>query len=245
LDFLSDYEVFTSVLIVAQLLGVTESSARRALLQLKKNGLVKEERHFIDGHQISIFGITQAGLLAADSATNAPCFEKGRVKSSYIQHKLETQRIRILAEHIDGKWRSERNVRIHHPGIKKIPDAVCTIALADPNLPGDRILFEVECEIKSTKRYFEILKSHLYSIEADEFADSVIYLFPKRYLNGASKLLKSIPLPECPHRDNLTYHRQFCFMTGTLENFPNDIHYFSGEKVDFSPRQIFIPDVFE
>jgi len=245
LNFLGDFEVFTSVQIVAQLLDVSDSSARRALSQLVKVGLLQDERHFIDGHQVSIYGITQAGIAAADLSPPIPTFSCGRVKSAFINHKLELQRLRIISENLGAIWSSERYVRFQRPGLKKIPDAACSISVCDQHIPGIRHFVELEIGIKTSKRYVEILKNHLFNIEAEQITDGVLYVFPQRLLAGATKLLNSIPLPPCPPRDNLANLRQYRFMVGSIENFPNDFRYLNGSKVNFSPCVPQIPDVFE
>jgi hypothetical protein len=198
--------------------------------------LVEDKDVFVEGKKMSLFGISQAGLVAADSDPKAPYFERGRVSSFFINHKIEGQRIRILSEKIGGEWLSERQIRIQNPGLKKIPDALCKLRLTDHNLAGDTLMIEIEREVKTAKRYSEIVKNHLFNIEADEFADAVLYLFPKRYITGATRLLKSIPQPLCANRDNLANHRKYRFLIGSLESFPQDIHYLmTGEPVNFTP----------
>ena len=233
LQFLSDFEVFTSVVIVAQMLAISQSSARRTLDQMIKSGSLIAEAHYIDGHRVKIYGITSAGLLAADAEIKTPYFERLKVKSNFIQHKLETQRIRIIVEGMNAKWTPERKLR-ETKGLKKIPDALLEIYLDNNKVPGNRLFVECEREPKTSKRYAQILKYYLHSMEIDEAGDAVIYLFPKKYLSGATRLLRSIELPECPSWDNHKFYRPYRFLIGTLEN-PLELKFLhSGESVNFS-----------
>lgn len=238
LQFLSDFEVFTSVAVAAQLLSTSESSARRALMQLVMAKLVSEEKHFVDGRQLSIFGITQSGLMAADAPTKSPYFERGRVSSSYINHKLSGQMIRIICERMGGSWKSERLIRIQNPSFRKIPDALCTIDINTPSLPSSRLLVEIERHPKTAKRYAEIMSLHLSSLETDEYGDAVLYLFPRRYFRSAVNLLRSVILCDPPSRDNLLEKREHRFMVGVLEEFPDSVQLLSGKCVDFVPSEL-------
>jgi DNA-binding PadR family transcriptional regulator len=240
LQFLSDFEVFTCVVIVSQLLAISPSSARRTLDQLVKSGLLIAETHYIDGHAVKVYGISSAGLLAVDAEIEAPYFERLKVKSNFIHHKLETQRIRIITEGMGAKWTSERKLRATK-GLKKFPDAVCEIYLNNNRVPGNRLFIECEREPKTAKRYAQILKNYLHSIEIKELGDAVVYLFPHKYLSGATRLLKSIELPECPTWDNHQFYRPYRFLIGALEN-PLELKFLhSGESVGFS-KVTDIPD---
>ena len=233
LQFLSDHEVFTTVVIVAQLLAISQSSARRTLDQMIKSGLLISETHYIDGHRVKISGISSAGLLAADAEIDTPYFERLKVKSNFIRHKLETQRIRIIVERMGAKWTPERKLRATK-GLKKIPDALSEIFLNNNRVPGNRLFIECEREPKTAKRYEQIIKHYLHSIEIKELGDAVVYLFPKKYLSGATRLLKSIELPECPTWDNHQFYRPYRFLIGALEN-PLELKFLhSGEPVSFS-----------
>jgi len=235
LKFLGSFEVFSTIELFSILLNTSESSARRACMQLVREKLLIEEKHFVDGHQKAIFGISAAGLVFADAHPNAPYFERGRVGSQFIKHKLDTQRIRITCEQIGGVWQSERQIRIQFPSLKKIPDGLCRIELSDSNLAGDKVMIEIEREVKTSKRYQEIIRNHLFSIEAEEFAHAVLYLFPRRYVTGGIRLLSSISQPECVQRDELPRYRSYRVMVGTLEDFPLNIHFLHGGEVSFIP----------
>jgi len=243
LNFLADYEVFTTVQIVSQLLEVSQSSARRALEQLVTARMLISENHYIDGHSIKLFGITHHGLIAVEAEARAPYFERGKVKSNFIQHKLEIQGVRIVAEKMGASFQAERKIRINQNGLKKIPDAIMNLNIADVRVPGYRTCIECELEPKTAKRMTIVNENYLYMIEADEVVDSVLYLYPEKFLKGATRLMKSLPQPACPNRGNLSSLRPFRYLFGSLEAFPEGIKFADGSSVDFTPQ--IIPDTFE
>lgn len=240
-QWLSDFEIFTTVAIVAQLLGVSLSSSRRALEQLVKAGMLISEDHFIDGHSVKIYGITHSGLIASEADIEAPYFERGKIKSHYIQHKFETQRIRIIAEKMGAFFIPERKIRIDQKGLKKIPDGIMSIYLNDMRVPGNRICVEVEREPKIARRLNVVNKNYLHAMEIDEQIDCVLYLYPQKYLNGAIKLMQRIEQPECPA--GLETLRPYRYMFGSLENFPHGIRFMDGSAVDFTGQVV--PNTFE
>lgn len=158
LIFLADGEVFTTPAIAAQLLNVSVVNARRTLLQLEKQSFMKRERHFIEGRQCDIFGVTQSGLVAVAGNPDAPIFELGRSKSEYLRHKLECQRIRLICEAMGGTFTTERKLRM--AGLKKIPDGIW-------HSPVDgRIALEIEREAKTLKRMAEVFERHRLSVNS-------------------------------------------------------------------------------
>jgi len=243
LSFLADYEVFTTVKVVGLLLEVSQSSARRALEQLVTARMLISEDHYINGHSIKIFGISQSALIAIEAEEGAPFFERGKAKSNYIRHKLEIQRVRIVAEKMGATFQAERKIRINQKGLKKIPDAIMNLKVADIRVPGYRICIECELEPKTAKRLTAVNENYLNMFETEEVVDSVLYLYPNKFLNGAMRLMKSLPQPACTNRPNLSALRQFRYLYGALETFPSGIKFADGSAVDFT-TQIF-PDTFE
>ena len=243
LEWMANYEQFSTVAIIAMLLEVSQSSARRALEKLVKAKLMLVEDHFINGYGIKIYGISNQGLVAVEAESDAPYFEKGKVTSNYIMHKLETQRIRIIAERLGAYFVSERKIRIAQRGLKKIPDGIITIFLNDLRAPGTRIALELEREPKTLKRLNIIHENYLHSMEIDGQVDCVLYLYPKKFLKGAIKLHKALTQPDCPKRNNLEAIRPYRYMFGALETFPQGIQFIDGEAVNFTAQNV--PDIFE
>jgi len=242
LNFLSDHEVFTTVAIVALLLEVSESSSRRALEQLVEAGMLISEHHYVAGHAVRLYGISHLGLIAVESDIEAPKFERGKVKSNYVQHKLYTQRIRIIFEKMGASFITERKVRMQK-GLRKIPDGIGTYYLNDMRVPSPRIGIEIETVPKSFTRLNTVHANYLHTIEVDELIDSVLYLYPKKYLKGAIKLHNSLEQPAYPNRKNLEATRPYRFLFGPLEDFPNGIRFIDGSPVNFSAQ--IVPDIFE
>lgn len=230
------YEVFTTVQIVAQLLEVSQSSARRALEQLVTAGMLISESHYIDGHAVKIYGITHAGLIASEAETETVYFQKNKIKSQYITHKTECQRVRIIAEKLGAYFTPERKIRIDQKNLKKIPDGIVTLYLNDMRVPGPRIAIEVEREPKIARRMKDINANYLHAMEIDEHIDSVLYLYPQKYLSGAVKLMRTLEQPECP--PGLETLRPFRYMYGSLESFPVGIRFGDGSPVDFTAQEI-------
>lgn len=240
-QWLSDYEVFSTVQIIAMLLEVSQSSSRRALEQLVTGGMLLCEEHYIEGHGVKLYGITHAGLIASEAEPEAPHFEKGKIKSHYIQHKLEAQRVRIIAERMGAFFIPERKIRIDQKGLKKIPDGIANIYLNDMRVPGSRICVEIEREPKIARRLAVVNKNYLHAMEIDGLVDCALYLYPQKYLNGAVKLMHRLETPECPA--GLETVRPYRYMFGALENFPAGIKFADGSPVDFTGQVV--PNDFE
>jgi len=172
-------ETYSDLNTCAELLGVSETNVRATLKSLENVGAVTSEGHFIQGRQKLIFGITSHGngLLGLPENT---FFKKSSVNSSYIQHTLQIQKIRIRAERLGYSWTPIKVLRTW--GLKKIPDALAT----DPS--GKKISIEIERTIKSRKRYEEIASAHLQARQK-KLWDQVHYVCPK---DGLAKRLKAI-----------------------------------------------------
>lgn len=238
LIFLADGEVFTSAAIAAKLLDVSVVNARRTLSQLEKQSFLKKERHYIEGRQCDIFGLTQSGLAAIAADPGAPIFELGRSKSEYLRHKLECQRIRLICEGIGGSFTTERKLR--GVGLKKIPDGLWS---SDEH---GRIAIEVEREAKTLKRMTDVFERHLIQMEGDERYDMCLYLVPDRMRKGMLKLLQSVPIPKAPDRDDMQHKRFTRFAMASLEHFPvgdevgdkNKAKSKMNEKVQLDPEYV-------
>ena len=109
----------------------------------------------------------------------ARCLTLGRTNAGWINHRLDTQRMRIRAAAAGWTgWTPERILRLT-PGMKKIPDAISI------NKSGQRIAIEIERSCKTQKRYGELIVIYLQEIKAGKI-DEVHYVCPA----GVSKLVK-------------------------------------------------------
>lgn len=179
LSFLADHEVYTSCEIAAQVMGVSRRRATDMLARLERNQFLRSEVHMVVSRQLRLYGITPHGLAAADADPDAPFFELGRTNSSWIQHKLNCQALRFVAERAGCEWMPERKIHHHAKvfgGWKKIPDGFYSTPA------GLSIAVEVERFAKTPKRYREIIISYM-QMDVTE----IHYVSPP----GVSPLIKS------------------------------------------------------
>lgn len=168
LDFLASGESYTTVAIAADLLQMQVRRTREALELLVKDGSLKSELHYVDAHKLMIYGITAHGLAFADRL-DSPEFELGRVNSAYINHHLDTQRMRLKAEAAGWTgWIPDRAMRTNG---EKRPDA---FAVAPR---GYKVAIEIERHAKSPRRYAEFIAKYLRAINAGQY-DLVCFVCP-------------------------------------------------------------------
>lgn len=183
LAFLSSGEVYTSVVVAAQVMAASPSAAERTLTGLVRDGALKFETHMVGSRKMYVYGITPHGLALMDRF-DRPYFQLGRTNSTYIPHRLETQRARLAAEEagwsdwIPGKL-------LYRQGIKKIPDAIAT------SPAGVRVAIEIERHVKTPKRYEEIISAHLQSISKKLWRE-VHYLSPDGLASRVAKAFENV-----------------------------------------------------
>ena len=169
LGFLASGEVYTVADIAAQVMGCSRPTAWRALAALESDAVLKSEEHMHRGNKIRLWGLTPHGAALAGKF-EAPIFELGRTNSSWIEHRLDTQRMRLAAEKSGWtQWVPER--ALQGRGLKKVPDA----AALDTH--GQWVAIEIERHCKSHKRMSEIILAYLQEIKANRFA-RVAYVCP-------------------------------------------------------------------
>jgi hypothetical protein len=206
LGFLASGEVYTNVVVAAQVMAASPSAAERTLSGLVRDGALKCESHMVGSRKMHLYGITPHGLALMDRF-DRPYFQLGRTNSAYIPHHLQTQRARLAAE--EAGWTDWMPGKLlHRQGLKKIPDAIAT----SPD--GDRIAIEIENYIKSLKRIEEIISAHLQSISKKLWRE-VHYLTPDglaRRVEKAFENVKSVPVNgdriqlEQAHRDRFRFY---------------------------------------
>lgn len=168
-------ETFTTPQIAQQLLKQgTVQATHQMLKRMVKAMLLKQETFpLVCGRGITLYGITEHGLAMSnnDQFISRPSFQRSRVSATTLRHKLDIQHFHVLLiQNGWNKWqdgsqlgRRDRN--------QKVPDAV---AISPKNT---FIAFEIEREIKSLKRYRDIILSHLVSRRNGSW-DEIIYLCP-------------------------------------------------------------------
>ncbi len=178
LKFLGGGEIYTVADIASDLLQIDRRRASACLATLCKAGAIKVETHSVNTRQLKIYGITPHGVAMAN-CFGAPFFELGRTNPSWINHRLDTQRMRIRAEAVGWtNWIPERALRTEK--MKKIPDAVVT------DLVGKRIAIEIERFAKTPKRYSELIVLYLQEIKAGKYHE-VHFVSP----DGIEKLIRN------------------------------------------------------
>jgi len=212
LAFLASGEVYTSVVVAAQVMATSHSAAERTLAGLVRDGALKREIHMVDSRKMNLYGITPHGLALMD-CFDRPYFQLGRTNSSYIPHHLETQRARLAAE--EAGWTDWTPGKLlHGQGLKKIPDAIAT------SPAGVRVAIEIERYVKTPKRYEEIISAHLQSISKKLWRE-VHYLTPDGLAMRVAKAfenVKSVPVNgdriqlEQAHRERFRFYE--------LKNWP-------------------------
>ncbi|MCR4304473.1 MAG: hypothetical protein NUV63_09670 [Gallionella sp.] len=206
LGFMASGEVYTSVVVAAQVMAASPSAAERTLISLVRDGALKRESHMVESRKTNIYGITPHGLALMDQF-DRPYFQLGRTNSAYISHHLETQRARLAAE--EAGWADWTPGKLlHSQGLKKIPDAIAT------SPAGARVAIEIERHIKTPKRYEEVISAHLQSISKKLWRE-VHYLTPVGLAMRVAKAfanIKSVPVNgdriqlEQAHRDRFRFY---------------------------------------
>jgi len=217
LDFLASGEIFFNTEIAAKLMATSRSSALRTLTSMLKDGELKTEEHFLKGRKVVLFGITSHGLALADRF-DQNAFELGK-NPSYLTHHFQTQLARLKAE--DEGWTDwTPGKTLHDKGLKKIPDALAT------SPKGVRVAIEIERNIKTPKRYQEIIGAHLLgcSNTSNKLWDQVHYLTPDGMSSRLHKLFLSIKKVNVPTLGELVLEPAHynCFEFYDLNNWPGE-----------------------
>jgi len=178
LNFLASGEVYTSADIAADMLQIDRRRAAATLKSLEYQGALKCETHSVNARMLRIHGITPHGLAMAGQF-DGQFFELGRTNPSWINHRLEGQRMRVKAEAAGWtNWATERTLRMQN--LKKVPDAVA----ASP--AGCRVAVEIERHCKTPKRYAQLIVAYLLEIKNEKYAE-VHFVSP----SGIEKLIRT------------------------------------------------------
>lgn len=128
-------------------------------------------------NRVRLYGITEKGLDYAfdlnEKVTSTRFFEPSKVSPSTLQHEIDIQKAHTSA--VSYGWRDWTNGS--HLGKRcsnmKIPDAT---ALSPA---GIKVCIEIEREIKSSRRYRDIIASHLSARKQGQWSH-VVYLCPSK-----------------------------------------------------------------
>lgn len=216
LQWLSTGEVYTSLFIASRLMSVSQSSARRTLNALVRDGSIKFEPHYIASRKSFIYGITPHGLALCDKF-DVPHFQIGKTNSSYITHHLQTQQARLSAE--ASGWTDWRPGKVlYGQNLAKVPDALAT------SPAGTRVAIEIERHIKTPKNYEEVIAGHLMCVTKKLWSE-VHYLTPPALAKRVKKAFEhvtSVPVNgdrvalEQAHRDRFKFFELSDWPSGEL-----------------------------
>ncbi|MFA1563344.1 MobC family replication-relaxation protein [Aliivibrio fischeri] len=144
---------------------------------IKKEWIQKHTYEYRD-LKINIWGITAQGLnqcVEFTENTSPPYFQPSKVKTWTMLHHLMNQEVRIYLERkgwTDWQNGDRHSFKKKYP-VAHRPDAV----ILAPN--GYPIAIETERNIKTAKRYQEVMKSHLLAKKA-KYWEKVIYVVPDK-----------------------------------------------------------------
>ena len=183
-------ETWTHTEIIHDLVtDVPESDIASMLVRLQDEKLIRSCEFAITPRSTDIFwGITQKGVeqvkLDSGRTENRPSFTKRMLNPTNILHRLDVQRLRLVAERNGWRhWWSEATAGVSKKGGIR-PDAI----VQRPD--GLWVAIEVERILKSRKRYPDIFARHL-NAWRERHWDLVYYLCPDRKTASGLKTIYS------------------------------------------------------
>lgn len=190
LKLLSKGEVYLTIDVACELLGLSRPTTLATLRKLEALGCLKTEAMIVPWNDhprnTILFGITPTGLAHTGADPTAPVFELGRTNPLYVQHHRHCQILHVRALTLGWKgWVSERTLRDKNVKLRKIPDAIGL----DPD--GKRVAVEMERSVKSTKRYEKVQELYLTDLKSGKI-DRVAYVCPPRIVNNVQKLFRHV-----------------------------------------------------
>lgn len=160
-----------------------------------------------------LYGITTNGAIMAQSEEDDPLhvvnFQPSKVNLTTLQHRIDTQLMRVSAENSGRTWIALNNIELLKGS--KLPDGMI---LRDD---GTKIAIEVERTAKSPKRYQEIANLYAERFKENNLVN-VLYLFPNATLKNRIERIFNA-LPSLGHGINAiqlqtgNIYRMFTFMT--------------------------------
>lgn len=214
LEFLRD-ETWSSIPIIAQILGLSIPTTYKTLNSFEQQGLV--ESYQDKALNYKIWGITNTGLFEAwDNESviqKRSQFEPSKFKPLQANHELNLQQARIKA--LSNGWKSWQ-VGKYLRNVEKRPDAI----VIDPD--GRRVFVELEQVIKSRQRLEKIFSIYLQKIKCGDLA-YVAYVCPTEiFSKRLQKLFNSIQeIPVNGARVPITDKHRAKFRVTDLKQWPN------------------------
>ena len=177
MDFLGSGEVYSTISVLARLMGVSEQTAQPVLKRLVEEKMLKVEKNAIPFSNLKLWGISAHGLaLTETSHPKCPEFSVGKTSASFVAHHIEGQHVRLDLElagwtnYIPGKLLMVENSQRKN---KCIADAQVT-------RPDERLAaIEIERHVKSRARLALVIAAHLQQIVEKRY-EYVYYFTPHR-----------------------------------------------------------------
>jgi hypothetical protein len=168
--------VYATVEVIQELLQQKSVQAAYQILnRMVANKLLRKAAiSFLGKRSITLFGITNHGIAIASANLgiykDCRTFQPSKVSISTLQHKIDIQRIQIMATRLGfDAWKDGSELGFREK-TRKVPDAIATFK-------GQAVAFEIEREAKSIRRYKDILLSHLVSRKEGRW-DHIVYFCP-------------------------------------------------------------------
>jgi len=186
-------ELYNPASVLSLLLGFKSvNSVYKVLNRMIKDDLITVEEVVSDNiiaKSVRLYGITTHGAVMAQTEEDDPLivhtFQPSKVNLTTLQHRIDTQILRIEAERAGRTWVALNNIELSKGS--KLPDGM----ILRPD--GSRIAIEVERTAKSPKRYQEIANLYANTFKSNNLVN-VLYLFPNTGLkNRVERIFNALP----------------------------------------------------
>lgn len=187
-------ELYSTANVISKLLNFkTVNSVYKVLNRMIREDLISVEEIVSDNvvaKSLRLYGITTHGAVMGQTEEDNPLlvhtFQPSKVNLTTLQHRIDTQLLRIEAEKTGRTWIALNNIELLKGS--KLPDGM--ILLAD----GRKLAIEVERTAKSPKRYQEIANLYADTFKQNNLVN-VLYLFPDVGLkNRVERIFKALPI---------------------------------------------------
>lgn len=163
-------------------LRLSKSATYKYLCKLVEKNLLR--KHFIQELGLSIFGLTETGILMSwdeeERIEPRNAFQPSRTNASFVLHELQLQKAMIFAQ--QAGFRNWQPGHLIKEQLAKRPDAIVT------NKKGEVFACEYERHSKSIKRLMVIISTYLQEIKRGRY-DYVVYIAPDQNLASRLKRL--------------------------------------------------------
>lgn len=182
LRFLKD-EIFSTAEILSKVLNYSATSTVYSVLKrMCAKGLLSTEKVDLGGYRpFKLYGITQHGAVMVLGDHEDPfklkAFEPSKITLSTLEHRLDTQKISLVARNHGYQWKATGNLKLEKG--QKYPDGLM-------RKDGNIFAVEVERVAKSPRRYREIVEIYFNQLVTNNWA-GVVYLFPDMQLRDRVK----------------------------------------------------------